>query len=67
MEGAANVINAVVDSLFLADMIIIFNSSFINEDTYLFEEDRCKIVSAYLSGWFWIDLVAIIPFNWFTP
>lgn len=57
--------NYVVDSLFFIDIIIIFNSAVVNDDLSIIE-DRCEIAKIYLSGWFWIDLVAILPFGLFT-
>ena len=58
---ASLTINAIVDLLFLVDMIIIFNSA-IMDDQYNIIEDRSEIAKNYLSLWFWIDLVAILPF-----
>jgi hypothetical protein len=54
----------VIDILFLIDIIIIFNSAFYNEDMELIE-DRKKIGKAYLSGWFTVDFLAIVPFEIF--
>ena len=67
MEGSvAHVVNIIVDSLFLVDMIIIFNSAYVGIDLS-FVDDRCLIARNYLQGWFWIDLVSILPFNLFFP
>ena len=50
------------DCLFLLDLGLQFfmtnNSQTGNE-----EDDRCKIAKMYLTGWFIIDLVSILPFN----
>lgn len=45
-------------------MVIIFNSAFVTED---FETIDCRKLIAYdyLKGWFWIDLLAVMPFQWF--
>ena len=53
-----------IDILFFIDMIVIFNTAFTNED---FEtiEDRKEIAFNYIQGWFWIDLLAILPFQVF--
>ena len=47
-------------------MIIIFNSGFIDDD-YVQVMDRCIIAKDYLKSWFVIDLIAILPFEWFVP
>ena len=43
------------------DVLLIFNSAIIDED-YNIIEDRPKIANQYMAGWFWIDIIAIIPF-----
>jgi len=55
-------INTILDLNFLLDMIIIFNSAYYDE--YLKSvDDRGLIARKYLSGWFLIDLISIIPFD----
>ena len=44
------------------DIIIIFNTAFLDEDENIVQ-DRCKIAYEYLCGWFILDSVAILPFN----
>ena len=56
------VINYLIDSLFAIDMIIIFNSAF-HDDDFNIVDDRKKIAIKYIQSWFWIDLLAIIPFD----
>lgn len=56
--------NHLVDFVFLIDMFIIFNSAYYDEDFNLID-DRCKIATTYLKGWFFLDLVSIIPFDLF--
>ena len=58
--------NIIIDLLFLTDMIVIFNTAITNDD---FEtiDDHKSIAFAYLTGWFWIDLVAILPFEYMVP
>ena len=48
--------------MFLCDIILIFNTSFFDEEFTLIQ-DRKSIALSYMSGWFSIDLVAIIPFD----
>lgn len=56
------VINYVVDGLFLIDIITIFNSAAYDEDFTLID-DRSFLIKQYITGWFSIDLIAIIPFE----
>lgn len=56
------IINSLLDLNFLLDMIFIFNSAFY--DDYLkIIDNRGTIAKKYLTGWFTIDLVSIIPFD----
>lgn len=59
---AMNVIEWMVDSLFLMDIFITMFSA-IQLDTGRFMDDRKKIVTKYLKGWFFIDVIAIFPFQ----
>jgi hypothetical protein len=56
------VTNNIVDSLFLIDIFIIFNSAFYDEDFNLID-CRKEIAKNYLTTWFPIDFFAIIPFD----
>lgn len=58
--------NIIIDCLFLTDMIVIFNTA-ITTDDFVTIDDHKTIAINYLAGWFWIDLVAIIPFQWMMP
>ena len=62
ITGYPQVINWVVDILFLIDIFVIFNSALIDEDLKILE-DRLAIAKAYMSGFFIIDVIAIIPFD----
>ena len=57
--------NYVVDILFLIDIIVIFNSAVYDENLNIIH-DRATIAKIYLQGWFFIDLIAIIPFELFN-
>ena len=54
--------NYVIDILFFMDILVNFNSAYQNE-MYEMIDDRKVIAKTYLSGWFVIDLLAIIPFT----
>ena len=53
-----------IDVYFITDVILNFRLAYYTEDGYL-ETDRTKIRTHYLERWFWVDLVASIPFTWF--
>lgn len=57
-----DVLSVVIDSLFLIDIIVIFNSAYYDEE-FVIVENRKKIAKAYLSSWFVIDALAIVPFD----
>lgn len=59
---AQSLIKNLIDLFFLLDIIIIFNSAFYNEESDIIE-DRGVIFVNYISGWFLIDILAIIPFD----
>ena len=54
--------NYTIDLFFFIDIIVIFNSAYYEDDIDLIE-DRKTIACRYLSGWFTIDLLSIIPFD----
>ena len=59
---AWTIVNYIVDLLFFVDIIVIFNSAF-NNDDFEVVEDRKRIAVHYLTGWFLIDALSIIPFD----
>ena len=56
------IINYVTDFLFFIDILIIFDTCFYDDDLVVVE-DRCEISSRYVKGQFFIDFMAIIPFD----
>ena len=52
----------VIDCLFFIDCIIIFNSAFYDEDFRIIENYK-SIASSYIQSWFFVDILAIIPFD----
>lgn len=51
-----------IDFCFFVDILIIFNTA-IYDQYFCFIEDRKAIAKEYIKGWFFIDLVAILPFD----
>ena len=58
------ILEITIDILFLIDIIIIFNTAFYTEG-FALVDNRSDIAIAYMSGWFTIDILAIIPFDYF--
>ena len=54
----------IVDIMFLIDIFQIFNSAFYDED-FNMVTDRKTIAKSYIGSWFFIDVVAIVPFDIF--
>ena len=52
----------VVDSIFLIDIFVIFNSAYYQDEVELIE-DRATICCEYLKGWFVIDVLSILPID----
>lgn len=57
------VINRIIDFFFIVDMVIQFFLMFRDEEKGVLIKKQDQIIKRYLSGWFWIDLVAILPFD----
>ena len=57
------VIYYLIDSFFLLDIIIIFFTSLPSTDDKEEITDRWVIAKSYLTGWFFVDLLAIMPFD----
>lgn len=51
-----------IDICFFIDIILNFNSCFYFDEVNLIE-DRSEIACNYIKGWFFIDTIAIIPFE----
>ena len=58
-------INLIIDLCFFADIMIIFNSGYVNEDTCKLIFSRKLIACNYIKGWFLLDVIAILPINLF--
>jgi len=63
--GFKFVVDRILDCIFVKDMVLQFMMSYPEEreGTTRWVRDRTKIVFHYLSGWFAIDLVAVLPFD----
>ena len=55
--------DTIVDVLFITDLCMSFNLAFRPHPQADLVKDRKKIAINYLKCWFWIDLVASVPFD----
>ena len=62
MSPLANPTNLFIDLMFLIDIFVSFNAAYYDEEMALIV-DRKKISHNYLTGWFAIDVLAIMPFD----
>ena len=60
VSAAVLVLETIIDIFFLIDIVLTFFTAFEKQNS--FEVRHNKIASEYLKGWFWLDLVATIPF-----
>lgn len=57
------IVDWVVESLFLADIIFNFTQEYLDDETYMLVSDLPTIAKEYLKGNFIFDLFAWIPFS----
>lgn len=57
------VTDIVIDSMFLIDVALRFNTAYIDPTTEMLVLSRQKIAEAYFQFWFWVDLASSIPFD----
>ena len=55
--------NQTIDILFMIDIVVCFNTAFINIEDLSINRNRTQISKRYLKGWFTIDFIAIVPFD----
>lgn len=58
------IINNSVDIVFLFDIIIIFNTAYFDDDFQIID-NRKSIAKMYLKGWFFVDIISILPIELF--
>jgi CRP-like cAMP-binding protein len=61
--GTLESFNNFVTVMFAVDLLLSFNTAYIDGETGLFIMNRPAIAGHYLKFWFWIDFVATIPFD----
>ena len=63
---AWTIADGVIDFMFLIDIILNFFMAYYNNE-YILIDKRTKIAVKYITTWFFIDLVAVVPFNLLIP
>ena len=58
-----NTLEAIVVVVFLLDILVAFNTAYIESSTNLLVTDRKIIAKKYLSSYFWLDLLSAIPWD----
>lgn len=56
-------VEILITILFGIDIILNFNTAYIDRDTEKLVVRRRAIAKQYLRGWFWVDILATIPFD----
>lgn len=56
-------VNRIIDLFFISDMVIQFFLMFRDEEKGVLVKKHELIIRVYTRGWFWIDLIAILPFD----
>ena len=59
----AVVMDSIVEAIFFCDIILTFNTAFVDQVTDVFVADRWLIAKEYGKLWLWIDLASTIPFD----
>jgi hypothetical protein len=57
------VLNRIVDVGFLVDMCVCFRVSYINKGTQVYETNVSKVRMHYVTTWFPLDAVSLIPWD----
>lgn len=61
-----HIVNGLIDILFTFDILVNFNVATYDDDFELIR-DRSTITWNYLTGWFFVDFMSILPIELFTP
>lgn len=58
------IIEFIIDISFFTDLFLNFNTAFYQQGVMI--KGRKQIALNYFKKWFWLDLIATIPFTWIT-
>ena len=62
-DVSVKIFENIIDALFFIDVIIIFNTAFYTENFDMVDTRR-EIALNYMRGWFTVDILAIVPFDY---
>lgn len=54
-------LDSIIDIIFMLEILVCFNTCYYDNKNNEYVTSRCKIAKHYTTGWFWIDLAAILP------
>jgi hypothetical protein len=57
-----NILEPITVSIFFLDIVLTFNTAYVDESTDILITDRMEIAISYARLWLWIDLVSSFPF-----
>ena len=63
LTGSWVMFDFVITIVFTIDIIICFNTGSYQSGTLVV--NRLAIIKGYFFGWFWVDFISTLPFNWF--
>lgn len=63
MSTPTAALDYIVDGVFFLDILVTFNTAYIETDTNLLVTSRLLIAKVYCRLWMWIDLASALPFD----
>ena len=63
VTGPALVLDILVITIFFVDLVLTFNTSYVDQYSDKLVTDRRYIAARYAKFWLWVDLVSSIPFD----
>lgn len=61
--GGLFYVDSTTNILFVIDMILRFFTAYIDDSSLELKDSKMDIAKDYLKGWFFVDLVSVIPFD----
>jgi hypothetical protein len=64
ISSQMQMLSNIIDSSFAIDILLTFRSAYRDEKYHLIQDGKLLAIN-YIFGWLWIDVIAIIRFEWF--
>jgi hypothetical protein len=61
--GGLSYLDWTINILFAIDMVLRFFTAYIDDDSLELRDSKIDIATEYVKGWFFIDLISLIPFD----